>query len=643
MGLPEVIRIDKGKCEHCLACIQVCPIKLCNIVEQDGVSLEPNLCIGCGECIKICQERGHGARQGVDDFTEFLTDLQQGQDIGVLIAPAAAINFPNAVPQLVTALRNMGAKAVFDVSFGAEITTYLYVKALRSGAKQPLIAQPCPAIVSFIEIFHPELIPYLAPAHSPTLCGAMWVKSRPQYSHLKLAFLGPCWAKRREFRDPNTKGYVTYNITFTSLIQYFREQGINLSALAPSEFDNPEPERAVVYSMPGGLTETFKRFDIKVRNCDIVRIEGPQEVYHDYLPKLKQDIRSGRTPVLVDILNCLQGCNVGPASIHNLTHYQIAVLMEERKEKQIQKYKENRHLWKKPKDILKRFFQQLDQQNIDFSRHYSDKSSYNRRKEPSEAEKQQIFAAMHKLSPVEQTKNCPSCGYGNCTDMVRAIYNGINHKESCKDFLEKETQLHIASLQEKANVEQWAKETEQAKQEMEQALKTLKNMSNQVFQTVKVITDANTELSSNLEEVSTNVTEVNRQINDLLTASEEIQHLMDNSQAIIRQIENIADQTNLLSLNASIEAARAGDAGRGFSVVAHEVGKLAVRSSEGAKQNSDFLREMGEKFRLVNRHLQSIQEIFSQLDHSINSTAEISVTIADQVQDLYKETEKLTK
>lgn len=643
MGLSEVIKVDKSKCVHCLACIEVCPIKLCNIVEKDGVSLDPNLCIGCGECIKICEEHGHYARQGVDDFSQFLADLGQGKEMGVLIAPAAAINFPGSLPQLITALRMMGVKAVFDVSFGAEITTYMYMKALQSGAKRPLIAQPCPAIVSFIEIFHPDLIPYLAPVHSPALCGAIWVKNQRQYSHLKLVFLGPCWAKRREFHDPNTQGYVSYNLTFTSLIQYFKENGINLSSLAPSEFDNPVPERAVVYSMPGGLSETFKRFDFKVRDCDIVRIEGSQVVYQNYLPQLKEDIKSGRTPILVDILNCLQGCNVGPASTHNLTHFQIAELMEERKQEHIKKHKGKRQFWKKPKDVLKKFFQELEKAKIDFTRHYTDKSAYNKRKEPSEAEKQQIFAEMHKLTEAEQKKNCPSCGYGNCLDMVRAIYNGINHKESCKNYLENETQIYIASLQEKANVEKWAKETEQAKQEMEQALMTLKNMSNQVFQTMKTITAANTELSSNLEEVSANVTEVNRQVNDLLSTSEEIQRLLDNSQAIIRQIENIATQTNLLSLNASIEAARAGEAGRGFAVVASEVGKLAVQSAEGAKQNNDFLREIGEKFTLFNRQLKSIQQVFNQLDLAINATAEISVTIADQAQDLCAETEKLTK
>lgn len=64
MRLPEVINVDKSKCQHCLACIQVCPVKLCNIVEPDGISVQSDLCIGCGECIRVCHEKGHKARYG---------------------------------------------------------------------------------------------------------------------------------------------------------------------------------------------------------------------------------------------------------------------------------------------------------------------------------------------------------------------------------------------------------------------------------------------------------------------------------------------------------------------------------------------------------------------------------------------------
>ena len=58
---------------------------------------------------------------------------------------------------------------------------------------------------------------------------------------------------------------------------------------------------------------------------------------------------------------------------------------------------------------------------------------------------------------------------------------------------------------------------------------------------------------------------------------------------IISEIESIASQTNLLSLNASIEAARAGDAGRGFAVVANQVNVLADQSAQAAKESATLI------------------------------------------------------
>jgi methyl-accepting chemotaxis protein len=81
------------------------------------------------------------------------------------------------------------------------------------------------------------------------------------------------------------------------------------------------------------------------------------------------------------------------------------------------------------------------------------------------------------------------------------------------------------------------------------------------------------------------------EMNELSGAIDDIKASSDNISSILKNIDEIAFQTNLLALNAAIEAARAGDAGLGFAVVAEEVRSLAHRSSLAAKETADSIEE----------------------------------------------------
>ncbi len=123
----------------------------------------------------------------------------------------------------------------------------------------------------------------------------------------------------------------------------------------------------------------------------------------------------------------------------------------------------------------------------------------------------------------------------------------------------------------------------------EKAVEDLKQIMSQLTQELNRSVSATVEVTEATGNTSEKIIETQSRMELLKDSMQKISDMSIAIEKIIGEINSIAQQTNMLSLNASIEAARAGDMGKGFAVVARQVGELAARSAQAAKETSELI------------------------------------------------------
>ncbi len=607
------------KCVACNKCISTCPVMKANraVRLEDGstrIEVDGAACIACGACFDACQ---HGARSYIDDTERFFEDLNKGEKISLLVAPAFMANYPEEYEKYLGILKTAGVNRIISISFGADITTWAYIQYITTHKFYGGISQPCPAVVGYIEKYLPELIPMLMPVHSPMMCGAIYAKKEMGITD-KLAFISPCIAKKNEIDDPNCNGYVSYNVTFSHMVQYIKDHGLQGRMLAKDEI---EYGLGSIYPTPGGLKENVYWFlgnDIFIRQA-----EGEKHMY-EYLQSYRDRIKEQKPlPFMVDALNCSAGCIYGTGVEEEKAQGDDTLMnLWKIRDNSIKK----KGAWGRnltPQKRLAAFNAQFKKLNPeDYIRHYTDRSAEVKLKQATEAELNEIFDSMEKKTAEKRCVDCSACGYDNCKTMANAIFNGVNYKENCvhyaKDMALEETKIaqQLSEQVNRQNGEALAR-TEEINGILEAVAKNFTTLLESLHD-LSNGNDGNAKESTGIAMDMQNINNFSQEIlNTFGQISEFLVKIENNSEAIT----DIASETNLLSLNASIEAARAGEAGKGFAVVATEIKSLSESSQNAAFDTTNNSAEIKKYMNSLMDQAKKLSELVRQVDGRVNNLA----------------------
>jgi len=310
---PSLI-FDSSKCVDCRNCVEVCEKQGVGFlkIKQKGhlfqiVPDETKECVYCGQCIVHCPV---GAFEAVGEFEDVEKPLSQKDKIVIFqFAPSirTSIGEEFGLPygtvvtgKLIAGLKKIGADKVFDVSVGADFTTFEeakeFIKRLKQNKHLPMFTSCCPSWVRFVEVYAPDFVPFLTSVRSPHiilggLIKTFWAEKQGlDPKKIVVVSIMPCVAKKYEIQRKelflNGLKPVDYVLTTRELAYLFLKKGINLKKIKPEKPDDPlglPTGAGVIYGASGGVMESalrtafyFLKVKQKLERIEFKKVRGMQ-------------------------------------------------------------------------------------------------------------------------------------------------------------------------------------------------------------------------------------------------------------------------------------------------------------------------------------------------------------------------------
>ncbi len=294
MQFGPAILFKSQKCIDCRNCERICKKQGVLEVQEHGPFLEIGPCsennkdcVYCGQCIVHCPVAAFEEADSIKSVEAALKDkknfvvFQFAPSVRVSIGEEFGLPYGTVVTgRLIGALRELGAKKVFDVSVGADITTIEEANELlervRKQQKLPMFTSCCPAWVRFVELYYPKFMPRLTSVRSPhIILGGIikkYVAEKEKIDPKRIVVVSimPCTSKKYEITKKELKigelNPVDHVLTVHELACLFKSHSIDLNFVKEGKLDQVlgEPSGGgVIFGASGGVTESALRSAIR--------------------------------------------------------------------------------------------------------------------------------------------------------------------------------------------------------------------------------------------------------------------------------------------------------------------------------------------------------------------------------------------